>query len=125
VKPGLIVQASAVVTCLFVMAFALGSGSASCTPAQSAAIKTFESEFLANYQAGLDAVESAFDAIDPPLATIAGLVDVVIVDTITLLEDAGVFGDAGVSAAETIRAEAQAKITPAAEAMAVKLRLRH
>lgn len=114
------------------LAFGLFTGPAitsvmieACNPAEQAAVKNFETEFLANYQAGLTAIETAFDALDPALATVAGLVDVVIVDTITLLEDAGVFGDAGSpEVVASLKAAAQAKITPQATEAAIRLHLK-
>jgi hypothetical protein len=92
---------------------AVGIGSTvsieACTPAQSAEVKSFEKVILANIDQTLPIVESAVVAFDPALAPFAGDVDAVIVDTIQLLEDSGLLGDAGAGNAEALKSQAAAK----------------
>jgi|SRR5580700_4315071 hypothetical protein len=96
----------------------VGGGAAveACTPAQSAAWASVEQAIARNYMQVLSVLEAAVIAVDPPAATVAGLVDQLIVDGIQLLMDTGAWTDdagAGVAWALDIQAQASAKVAAA------------
>ena len=94
-------------------AFVAAGASQGCAPAQSATWAQIEQLVLADVENGsaLSVIEAAVVAIDPAAAGVAGLVDQIIVDAITYLEDTGALPvlDGG-SVAENIKGQAMAKM---------------
>lgn len=84
-----------------------------CAPAQDATWASIEKTVLAAIENGsaLTVIEAAVVAIDPAAGAVAGLVDQIIVDAITYLEDTGALPvlDGG-SVAESIKGQAMAKM---------------
>jgi len=83
-----------------------------CSPAQSAMWSTIAQTVLKDIENGVvfSAIESAVEALDPAIAGDVAAVDKLIMDVIQYLEDTGTIPTLSVAYADSLKAQAQAKI---------------